>query len=159
MSERRTALLQHVVNKNAETVPTLASLSDAELAVQVYSDEDAQWTVRDLLAHLADAETGQLGQVRRLLEGGRTVPDDFDVHRWNRRVVQKRAGQSATELVAEILTAHSELLALLAQLGDADLDKAGRHSLGDELTVEGYFRRIADHRAQHVAEIRAALGR
>jgi hypothetical protein len=133
-------------------------LGEADWATPVYSAEAGQWTARDVLAHLADSERGQLGQVKRLVAGEQTVPPDFDLNRWNKRVVQKRAGQSPGELLGEIRAAYAALLGLLEGLDDADLDKVGRHARGDPLSAEGYFRRIAEHRAQHAAESRAALG-
>jgi hypothetical protein len=136
----------------------LAALTEADWRKPVYSSEAGHWTVHDVLAHLADSERGQIGQIRRLVAGERTVPDNFDLARWNRRVVEKRASQPTGELLGEILGAYADLAQLLADLDEADLDKVGRHSRGDLLSVEDFFRRIADHRAQHAQELRAALG-
>jgi DinB superfamily len=160
MSERKYAIREYVVAQNAASMQVLEALREGDFARPVYSAEAAApWTVRDVLAHLADSERGQLGQVQRLAAGGQTVPPDFDLDRWNRRIVEKRARHLPADLLADIRAAFEGLLALLDNLDEADLDKAGHHPRGDELSVEGYFRRIASHRAEHAAEVQAALGR
>lgn len=159
MPNRKDLIREFVVAKNAESMQILSALGEADWATPVHSTEAGGWTVRDLLAHLADSEKGQTGQIRRLVAGAQTLPPDFDLARWNRRTVEKRAGQAPAELLAEVQRAYADLLILLDGLAEADLDKVGRHASGEQLTAEAYFRRIANHRAEHAAEIRAALGR
>ncbi len=159
MSARKDAIREFIVSKNAESMQVLTGLGEADWGQPVYSTESATWTVRDVLAHLADSERGLLGQIRRQAVGQQTIPPDFDLQRWNRRAVEKRAGQPAAELLAEIQARFAEALDVLAGLDDADLDKTGRHPRGDEPDLETCFRHMAEHRAGHAAEIRAALGR
>lgn len=157
MSERKARLKDVIQADHEASLAIFRSLTDAEWQAAVPSEEAAPWTARDVLAHLAVSEGGQLGQITRLVGGGVTVPDDFDLSRFNRRSVQKQAERSVPDLLAQIERDHAEVLRALEALPDADLDKAGRHARGDTLTVEQFFHRITEHRREHAEEVRRAV--
>lgn len=159
MSERKDALRAHLEQRHAETWPVLQSLTEQDMQVSVYTDGDQTWTVRDLIGHLADGERGNLGQVQRLLAGEQTVPEDFDLDRWNRSAVRKSAANQPAEHLRSIEEHFNQSLEFLEGLRDEDLDRVGRHSSLQMLTAEGFLRRMVDHRAEHVADIQAALKR
>jgi hypothetical protein len=141
-----------------ETWPVLRSLQEDNYGEIVYREDEQMWQVKNVIAHLADSERGLLGQVKRLLAGEQTVPENFDLNRWNRSAVRKSANTPVAELLDQISEAYQELLQVLSGLDDDSLDKAGRHSSGRMLTVEGFFRRVLSHRSEHVADIQKALG-
>lgn len=155
---RKELIRQQILADHAESLAILKSLTAEQWAMPVPSDEDAPWTARDVLAHLAVSEGGQLGQITRLLAGEQTVPPDFDLNRFNRGSVRKRADKSVAELLAEIEAAHAQVLAKLDEVAEADLDKTGRHARGDTITVEEFFTRITAHRRQHTDQLKQALG-
>lgn len=159
MSDRIANLRQHIEGQHGATWPFLESLSDPDMSVVVYSDEEQEWTVRDLLGHLADGEGGNLGQAKRLVAGEQTVPEDFDLDRWNRSAVRRTKELAPAELLERISKAYAQALEFLSTLDDQQLDLIGRHASGQMLTTEGFLKRMADHRAEHVADLRAALGR
>lgn len=159
MSERKGALRAHLEMRHAETWPVLQQLSPEDLQVAVYTEGDRVWTVKDLLGHLADGERGNLGQVQRLIAGEQTVPEDFDLDRWNRSAVRKSASRLPAELLQIIEEHYHKALGFLEGLSEEDLDRVGRHSSLAMLTAEGFLRRMVDHRAEHVADIQAALQR
>jgi hypothetical protein len=159
MSERKDRLRAHMESRHAETWPVLQSLSAADMSVTVYSDDDQTWTVKDLIGHLADGERGNLGQVQRLVAGGQTVPEDFDLDRWNRSAVRKSGRLQPEELLASVAEHYQLALEFLEGLDDDQLDLIGRHSSGEMLSAEGFLRRMVDHRAEHVADISQALER
>ncbi len=157
MSERTISIKQRMQQLHQESWPVLRDLTQDDLPRPVYSHEAEDWTVRDVLAHLADSERGILGQVQRLVAGEITVPEDFDLERWNRSAVRKRAEVDPGKLLQAIDVAYQEALSFLDQLDDQSLDLQGRHASGDILSAEGFFLRMANHRAQHAADIRSAL--
>jgi len=157
MSDRKQAIADSMRSSHAATWPVLSSLTEAELRLPAFGDGEAMWSIGDLVGHLADAEPGLLGQVQRLLAGRATVPDDFDLNRWNRSAVRRSKGRPLQELLEHILKAHQEALTTLEATAEASLDQSGRHASGDVLTVEGFFRRMADHRRDHTADIQQAL--
>lgn len=153
MSPRKDQLQKTIITDHAACMAILNAFTPEQWDLPAPSEEDAPWKVRDVLAHMAVSELGQLGQITRCLEGGVTVPDDFDLSRFNRRSVQKQADKTPAQLLADIETGHTQVLATLAQVAEADLDKTGRHARGDMLTIEQFFIRITEHRRQHAQEL------
>ncbi len=158
MSSRQDAIRQRLTADHAACMAILNSLTEAQWQTPVPSDEGAQWTAREVLAHLAVSESGQLGQIVRCLKGEDPVPADFDLTRFNRRSVQKQAEKSITDLLKDIEAGHAQALATLDTVTtDADFDKAGRHARGDVITIEQFFIRTTEHRRAHAEEIQRAL--
>lgn len=158
MSSRIESIQAYMHAKHEETWPILRALQEHSYGEVVYHEDEQMWQVKDVIAHLADSERGLLGQVTRLLAGEQTVPEDFDLNRWNRSAVRKTANNPVSDLLDQISEAYQELLQVLSGLEDDALDKVGRHSSGRMLTVEAFFRRVLSHRSEHVADIRKALG-
>ncbi len=158
MSERKDQLRSHMENRHAETWPFLQGLTEGDMPAEVYSSEEGTWTVKDLLGHLADGERGNFGQAKRLVAGEQTVPEDFDLDRWNRGAVRRAAETSPDDLLGAIAEAYSAALAFLETLDESDLDKVGLHSSGETMTTEGFLRRMVNHRLEHVTDIKSALG-
>jgi hypothetical protein len=156
MSERKQAIEAYMREAHRATWPVLAGIPEAGRATLVYG-EGGPWTVRDVVAHLADAETGLLGQVQRLLAGKETVPPDFDLNRWNRGAVRRSQSRPFEALVEEIQKSHDAALQTLQNCPEQDLDRRGRHSSGEILSAEGFLRRMADHRREHTRDIQQAL--
>jgi hypothetical protein len=151
------AIRQRITLDHAACMAILNRLTPEQWLTPVPSDEGAQWTARDVLAHIAVSEGGQLGQVTRCLAGEVTVPDDFDLARFNRRSVQKQAERPVAEMLAEIESGHARVLEQLGKTAEADLDKTGRHARGDVLNVEQFFIRITEHRLEHAQQIEKAV--
>lgn len=158
MSERKTRLRQAMAADHAAFMDIINRLTPEQWELPVPSETDAPWRARDVLAHVAVSEGGQLGQITRCAAGQITVPDDFDLTRFNRRSVQKQADRSVADMIAEVERGFVEVLATLDAMPEADLDKTGRHARGDTLTVEQFFRRIPEHRLTHAMELARALG-
>jgi hypothetical protein len=159
MNARTRAIHDDLAGAHAETWPILSGLSPDDLQVELYVEGETGWRVREAVAHLADAQRGLLGQIRRLVVGEATVPEGFDLNRWNRGAVRRRAEKTFEELLEELRSGHEEALAYLPTLSDEALDRRGRHPGGEWLTAEGYFHRMANHRREHVADISRALGK
>ena len=157
MSSRKDLIQQTITTDHAACMAILKAFTPEQWDLPAPSEEAAPWKARDVLAHIAVSELGQLGQITRCLAGEVTVPDDFDLSRFNRRSVQKQAEKTAAQLLADIETGHTQVLATLANVAEADLDKTGRHARGDTLTIEQFFIRITEHRRQHAEELQRAL--
>jgi hypothetical protein len=158
MSDRKARLRQTIEADHAAGLAILRRLTPEQWEQPVPSDEDAPWKARDVLAHLAVSEGGQLGQITRCVAGQMTVPDDFDLARFNRRSAVKQASRPVAEMLDEIERGHQQVLEALEAVSDSDLDKSGRHARGDVITVEQFFHRITEHRRQHAEAIARHLG-
>ena len=157
MSERQDDLRSHLEKRHAETWPFLEGLMESDMPVEVYSSEEVTWNVKDLLGHLADGERGNLGQAMRLVAGEQTVPANFDLDRWNRGAVRRAAKTSPDDLREVIAESYSKALAFLDTINESDLDKVGLHSSGEQMTTEGFLRRMVNQRLEHVTDMQSAL--
>jgi hypothetical protein len=158
MSDRTDQLRQTIQADDAASMAIFRRLSAEQWDRPVPSDEGAGWKARDVLAHVAVSEGGQLVVIQRVLAGEGGVPADFDLNRYNRRAVQKQAERSVEDFLASIERDHAQALQALDALSQADLDKTGRHARGDTLTVAQFFNRITEHRRQHAEELARHLG-
>ncbi len=158
MSDRKDKLRQTIQADDAASMAIFKRLSPEQWNQPVPSDEGAEWKARDVLNHVTISEGGQLTVIQRVLAGQGGVPDDFDINRYNRRSVQKQAERRVDDMLAGLEHDHAQVLRALDAVGEADLDKTGRHARGDTLTVEQFFHRITEHRRQHAQELARNLG-
>jgi hypothetical protein len=158
MSDRKAKLRQTILADHAAALAVFKKLTPAQWEMPVPSEEGVHWKARDVLAHVAVSESGQLHQLNQAIKGEQTVPPDFDLNRYNRRSVEKNAARTVEDFLKQMATDHAAVLARLDTVEEADLDKTGRHARGDTLTVEQFFHRITEHRRQHAEELARALG-
>lgn len=123
----------------------------------VFSD-GAAWDVRQLLIHLADADLGSNRQVMGIVEGAEIIPENFDLERYNRRAVEKRAEMTVEEARASLEESRAALNIWLDALDDSALDRRGRHASMRILSVGTILEIMADHERTHADDIAAALG-
>jgi uncharacterized protein (TIGR03083 family) len=137
----------------ARTAEVLAGLREADLDCPA----NPEWTVRDLLVHLATSERGVQGVLEGFLRGESIVPPDFDLDRWNASQVAKLRGLSLAELRERITTTRRGTLAILDRLTEADLERRGRHALGREVSLAETLRIMAAHERVHIEEVNYAV--
>ena len=119
--------------------------------------EGAAWTVRQLAIHLMISDKGQTTTAMGIARGEDPVPADFDLERYNRRSVEKRADAGLDDVRASLATSFAEREAWLDTLDDAALDKHGRHGSGRILTVAQIMQVMADHERDHANDIAKVL--
>ncbi|MFW5708985.1 MAG: DinB family protein [Chloroflexota bacterium] len=123
---------------------------------QVYSD-GLQWTVRQLVIHLADADKGHNNQVMNIAQGRDIIPEDFDIERYNRRVTEKNAEKSADQARAELVESRAQLMTWLDELDESSLDTQGRHATLRVMTVEQILGVLSNHERDHARDIAQVL--
>lgn len=153
---KKEAIKTKLTTVRDEWLSTLTSLSDEQWNTLAYSDE-SPWRIVDILRHVADSERGMTGLMMQIKGGGEGVPEDFDLARWNQRVVNKLADQEPPELLDSMAHNRTALFAFIDGLDDADWEKKGRHASLQIMTIEEVCHLIADHEALHLAGIREAL--
>lgn len=157
MSERTEFLKKRLVAAQVE-MDSVFGQADGRWDTPVYADGPA-WNVRQVAIHLAEAERGLLGQMQSIVNTGvSTVPEDFDVDRYNMRSVEKRDAMTGPEALAAQAATRAELMAWLDTLTDADLAKVGRHPVIGMIPIDMYIRVIARHQKDHTADVAYALG-
>jgi uncharacterized damage-inducible protein DinB len=120
---------------------------------------DGGWTAKQMLLHIATSETGQTSTGRAIAADQPTVPDDFDLNRYNNRQIEKNKDKQPPEILLGMAEGRQKLLTFLEEVPEDALDKRGKHARGDIISLEHLFRRIAEHEAEHTAQIKAALGK
>lgn len=158
MDDRKSDIRSYMQECHQQSWLFLTSLTIEHSEKPLYEEGGENWTIHTLIAHLADSERGMLGQVKRALAGEMTVPDDFDLDRWNRGVAKRSAEGAIPDFLDRILDAYHQSLELLDTLEESELDVKGRHASGDMLTIEGFLRRIAKHRLQHAQDAMKVIG-
>ncbi len=152
--EKKEAIKDKLTAVREETVRVLSGLSEAQWNAPIYTDEGAEWRVIDVVRHVADSERGMTALMVQLQGGGTGVPADFDLHRWNRRVVAKQQDKGPADLLADMAANRGALFAFMDTLADDDWAKEGRHASLRILSIEQVCHLIADHERGHIAEIR-----
>lgn len=125
--------------------------------ITVYSD-GAAWNIRQLLIHLGIAEAGMLKQVQGIATGSEGVPTDFDIDRYNKRSVEKRADTTPEQARASLAATRQQLIEWIDGLESEDiLGLSGRHPTMRIMTVEEILKIIALHERSHADDIAATL--
>src|SRR5579871_3905277 len=111
---------------------------------QIYSD-GAAWNARQLLIHLAISDMGQTNSVMAIAAGQDNIPADFDLDRYNKRSVEKRADMTPAEARQMMVEARAKLNDWLDTVDEATLSKRGRHGSLNIYTVAEFLHVMADH--------------
>ncbi len=156
--DRHTHWKNKLTQSRAELMAALEGLSPAEWETPVYSEGDT-WTVATVVGHLADSERGMSIHVHKIRKGQPTIPEDFDVERWNAGVKERIGDRTPEELLALLESVRAKTLEVMASLGEEEWTLTGRHPSRGVITVEEYYETIYGHERMHAADIRQALGR
>lgn len=124
---------------------------------QVYSD-GLQWNVRQIAAHIAEADKGHNRQLMGIAEGVEVIPPDFDIERYNKRTTEKTMEKSAAQSREELASNRAALLEWLDALDDSKLEVIGRHASLRMMSVRDILRMMCLHEKGHADDIVNALG-
>ena len=115
------------------------------------------WSIRDNLAHLADAERAHRRFVQAVLKGRSPRLEGFDLDRWNEEHVARRAGQTPEEILDVVRSERQETLTFIADLPHDVWDRIGNHPALGEVSVRHVIRVIGVHERMHLKEIRRLI--
>ncbi|MCX6045820.1 MAG: DinB family protein [Chloroflexi bacterium] len=135
----------------------LNSLEPAQWDATVFSENSA-WTVATVVGHLIDGERGMSIQVHKIRKGEPTIPEGFDLERWNAGVQKRIGNPSPAELLAALESTRAKTLEGLASLKEEEWALSGRHPSRGIITIEQYYATMAGHDQQHKQDIEQALG-
>jgi hypothetical protein len=155
MSERIQTLKRDLAAARARLNQVLDQVGD-RWDTQVYA-EGAAWTVRQLAIHLMVSDKGHNNMMMGIAKGENTIPEDFDLERFNRRSVEKRAATTIADVRKGLNTTEAERNAWLDTIDDAALDKQGRHGTMRILSIEQILQVVAGHDRAHAADIAKVL--
>jgi hypothetical protein len=132
-----------------------AQLSDDQWNTLITGDEG--WVARDVVGHLMTAERGMIFNAKRSAAGQTvTLPDDFDLDRYNQGQARKQADKSVAQLMSELEAVRAATLSFLDELNDEQMGLPTVHPVVKPITVAGIFKIIAIHQTQHAEELEKA---
>jgi len=132
----------------------LALVEDLDQATLNWRLPGASWSIRDNLAHLADAERAHRRFVQAVLKGRSTRLEGFDLDCWNEEHVARRADQTLEDIFDALRSERQETLAFIADLPQDTWDRIGDHPALGEVSVRQVIRVIGVHERMHLKEIR-----
>jgi uncharacterized damage-inducible protein DinB len=117
-----------------------------------------EWTVRDVLGHVADWELVWIDSLRQLAAGRSPQFEPVEsIEAQNQAFFRARRDQSWEEAWADLHTAHAELLQVLQSIDDEDLGRSMTFLLGGKGTVYRWVRTFLEHDREHARELKVVL--
>jgi uncharacterized damage-inducible protein DinB len=144
------------VEMQREAVETLAGL------VEGAAEEDfgrrtapGKWTVREILAHLAEDELASSWRYRQMIEHSGCALASFDQDEWAR--LGAYDAWNAREAFKMFRLLREANLRMLARLTAEEWQRYGIHAERGRISVADLARHMAGHDANHLLQIRRAL--
>jgi hypothetical protein len=140
------ALLREMEAGFADLLSTVDGLSEEQMTRVWYGD----WSVRDILAHVAGWHREEIAMLERMARGERPVPESADYtddDAWNARFVAKWRAASAGEVLAELKAIKEAYVAAAGRLPEERFEE-GRTA--QRLVRQG----CTEHYREHADEIR-----
>ena len=149
-------LVKRLQAEKEKTMAFFAELSDGDWQQTLYADGE-HWTVRQVFAHLNDAEEAILRMMQDIQRGGGGAPVDFDVDRYNEHKVRESAALTTNELSARFSTLRDATIAWVQTLTAEELALEGRHPYLEIAPLESMIKLLYRHTQLHQRDIRKFL--
>ena len=143
----RRTLIERYQDGPRVVAEALGQIGEAELDARPGPDE---WTVREIVHHLADSEMTSAIRLRRLLVEDAPVVTGYDERAFARRLTADRPLAAALDAFAAARRTTAEIL---ERLDEADWARAGTHSESGRYSVEDWLAIYAAHAHDHAAQI------
>ena len=118
MDERKDKLKRRLDEAHADLLAAVSGLT-AEQAARPTPNVD--WTVQDVLAHLAGAERGHQQVIHALVAGEVAGQPGFDLDAFNQADVAARERWTLAQVLEDLDAGRAGTLALLESVGDLSL--------------------------------------
>ncbi|MBI3959160.1 MAG: DinB family protein [Chloroflexi bacterium] len=145
-----------LADARAALLETLDGLAPEQWEQVVFAEGD-QWTVSTIVGHLIDSELGMSIHIHKIRKGEETLPEGFNLTRWNAGVKQRVGNPSPAELLAGLEATRARTLQGLNGLAEGDWERTGRHPSRGVITIEQYYETIAGHERMHLEHIKQAI--
>lgn len=112
-----------------------------------------KWSVRQIVAHLADAESANVVRLRQVISEDNPTLYPFDQNAWAERTdYQKRKPSQSLETMRQL---RAENYQLLKDLPPEMFSRAGNHLRRGTMTLLDLLRLFAGHAENHAMQIRS----
>ena len=150
----RLSALEHVRTTGRDLVSLVSGVSDEHLARR---PAEGEWSARDVIGHLADAELAYAMRLRLVVAQDRPRLTWYDEQAWVERFGP--LDEDARVSLARWRALRDSNVRLLESLADEEWLRGGIHDTDGMLTVETLVKRMVTHDRTHLDQIRAALSR
>jgi hypothetical protein len=149
MAERAELLERY--RRGAELIATvMTGAAGSELDFRTAPEK---WSVREIVAHLADSELVCGDRVRRLIAENDPTLMAFDQDAWARNLNYGK--RKTSEAVESFRRLRAETFELVKDLPEEAFERAGTHSERGRETLRETLERMAKHAEDHARQIRA----
>jgi hypothetical protein len=155
MPETTDFLAKRLQTEGEKTLAHFAAFGADDWARTIYT-EGAHWSAQAVFAHLVTSEQGLFKLFVEIQRGGAGAAEDFDIDRYNARQQEKTQNLTAADLLDLYRTTRAELVAWVASLSEADLQKTGRHPFLGVTTLAEMLKMIYLHNQLHLRDLRRA---
>jgi hypothetical protein len=147
----RSALIEKYKTGPDVLEQAVAGLADADLDRR---PGPADWTAREVIHHLADAETRAAIRLRQLLAEDDAVIQGYDEERYAKVLHYDR--RSVPVSLAAIRAVRASTAELLELATDADFGRTGTHTESGPYSVDTWLELYAAHCHDHIDQLVAA---
>lgn len=152
-SMQREALIERYAEGERVVAAALEGISEAELAAREAEDE---WSVREIVHHLADSELIGAVRLRLLIAQEEPFLAAYDQEAFVRRLYPERAIEPS---LAVIGAARAATIPILRQLQEEEWQRCGLHSESGRYTVGAWLEISVSHLEEHAKQIQSARAR
>ncbi len=156
MPDTPSFLAERLKTEGEKTAAFFAALNADQWQATVYT-ENAEWRVRDVLAHFISAEKSFLALFENIRNGGPGAPEDFSIDRFNVSQVAKMKSLSQSELLAEFNKTRAGTTRWVTALSELDLLQRGRHPALGVASLAEMIKMIYLHNQMHSRDLRRVL--
>lgn len=153
MAEETAALIQRFADSADTLAATVAEFSDASLRARSTPDE---WSLAEVLAHLADAEILSSERFRRIIADPEAKIEPLDQTNWAEHLrYSERDPAIALATFRALRAANVELLRLIPAEA---WSRTGHHRIIGPTSLRDQVAIFADHTEEHIAQLAALRG-
>jgi len=122
-----------------------------------FAPEQGKWTVRQIVAHLADSEIVVAGRFRTMIAEDNATLMAFDQAAWAERLDYRR--RKTSEALDTFRRIRAENYDLLKELPETGFARTATHSERGKLSVQNLLELAAAHAESHARQIREVRDR
>src|SRR5436190_13626955 len=118
-----------------------------------FAPATGKWTIRQILAHVADSELVGAHRLRLVIAEDNPTLTAFDQDAWTRNLDYAR--RKPTQSLETFRRLRAENYELLKELPESAFERAGMHTESGRRTLRGLLEGYADHAESHARQLQA----
>ena len=147
------ALAAQYLDATNEFLQTVIELNDSDLN----SANPGEWTVRQIIHHVADSEAQSYARLRRLIAEPGSQIQGYDEARWGENETLGYKVLPVQGSLDVFKAVRGSSLEIIKRLNYEQLDNSGIHSENGLYTVRTWLETYIRHPREHSTQIRSAI--